>query len=171
MKATGTTKICPKCGQAKNVSDFCRHKTKSDGLNCWCKLCCNQQSRLYYEKNFPLLAKKRKPQSKESFKSRKDREWSYKKKFLDMYGHRCACPNCSENRDICLTLDHVVPLRSSKRGKNNTYRYLLAADEYRPDLYQVLCYTCNQLKGTRNQCSCGPKTSTFTEDPKPWMLL
>jgi hypothetical protein len=33
------TKICPKCGQEKNSTEFHRNKSQPDGLNTYCKVC------------------------------------------------------------------------------------------------------------------------------------
>jgi len=74
-----------------------------------------------------------------------------RQKFFDLYGHECSC--CHENFDVFLTLDHVRGdgyLDRKKDGTQGTYRKALR--EYRPDLYQVLCYNCNCAKRTGLEC-------------------
>jgi hypothetical protein len=68
-------------------------------------------------------------------------------KFLVMYGDKCVC--CGESKRIFLTMDHVQNdgnQRREKYGNNNLKEYRIALKEYRPDIYQVLCYNCNHAK-------------------------
>ena len=44
-------KICPKCKQEKELSEFSKNKTKSDGLNFLCKECANKNNQRNYYKN------------------------------------------------------------------------------------------------------------------------
>ena len=37
------TKKCPKCGRELPLSEFSKHKSRSDGLQCWCKSCVNER--------------------------------------------------------------------------------------------------------------------------------
>ena len=75
----------------------------------------------------------------------KEKEYSLKyrtelrNKFFEMYGDKCVC--CGEKEKSFLTLEHIIP----RMGKNETgYKSRKKAiEEYRPDLYQVLCYNCN----------------------------
>jgi hypothetical protein len=70
----------------------------------------------------------------------KKRNLKIKTNFIEMYGNKCAC--CGEKQIEFLTLDHID---YSKKGKGETgsKAYMKALAEYRPDLYQVLCYNCN----------------------------
>jgi len=75
--------------------------------------------------------------------------------FFAMYGEKCACPGCKESNKSFLTLDHVIsnaclPANKRKRGLR---AYREAIKEYRPDLYQTLCYSCNCAKN-RNKEVC-----------------
>jgi len=44
-------KICNKCNQSKSPVDFYKSKIRKDGLQCYCKSCCNLSSKKYYEAN------------------------------------------------------------------------------------------------------------------------
>jgi hypothetical protein len=60
-------------------------------------------------------------------------------RFLEMYGMSCKC--CGETILEFLTIDHLAP--ETKNGETGRGAYLTALKEYRPDLYQVMCYNCN----------------------------
>ena len=45
------TKRCTKCGVEKDVTMFCKDRTKKDGLETACKLCRNEAKKLYRKKN------------------------------------------------------------------------------------------------------------------------
>lgn len=44
-------KNCKKCGEDKPLTSFSRDKSKSDGLQSYCKSCINGYNRDYYQKN------------------------------------------------------------------------------------------------------------------------
>ena len=44
-------KLCPTCKQAKPLCDFYKNKAKQDGLYVQCKLCHNDQVRVYRDSN------------------------------------------------------------------------------------------------------------------------
>jgi hypothetical protein len=77
---------------------------------------------------------------------RKDYQ-NIKSAFFEMYGNKCNC--CGETNRVFLSLDHVQndgKERRKKYGMNNQQEYKNALKEYRPDLFQVLCYNCNHAK-------------------------
>jgi hypothetical protein len=76
------------------------------------------------------------------------RNQELRKRFLEMYGNQCACPKCNETNSWFLTLDHVKNDGHIGRsqGKQNLCIYKKAVKQYRPDLYQVLCFNCNCSK-------------------------
>jgi len=75
------------------------------------------------------------------------------KEFFKMYGNKCAC---GETTPDFLTMDHVQndgSKRREKKGNNNLKEYRNAVKEYRPDIYQILCFNCN-LGKNRNGGVC-----------------
>lgn len=44
-------KLCPKCNLELDVVNFCKNKTKRDGLSSCCKKCQNEYSKEHYNKN------------------------------------------------------------------------------------------------------------------------
>lgn len=85
-------------------------------------------------------------------KSYGDTDKAYRQKLkLDVingYGGVCVC--CNESYPAFLTIDHVVPLRSNKRKWRSLF--LKLRRENFPPGYQVLCFNCNQAKGTEAEC-------------------
>lgn len=68
-----------------------------------------------------------------------------KNKFIEMYGKKCSCPGCDEDNPNYMTLDHVqndMNIRV-KTGGHHDKEYRIAIKEYRPDIYQILCWNCN----------------------------
>jgi hypothetical protein len=78
---------------------------------------------------------------------------SYRRKtFLDMYGNKCAC--CGETIVEFLTIEHKngqkgLPEHKKKSGGR---AYKIAIQEYRPDLYEILCWNCNCARGRYGYC-------------------
>jgi hypothetical protein len=46
-----TTKICPKCRETLELSEFAKDASKAAGVKSWCKSCDNARSRRYYRAN------------------------------------------------------------------------------------------------------------------------
>lgn len=69
------------------------------------------------------------------------------------YGGECAC--CGEDYPEFLTLDHIVPVRrSSTKVRTMTYslHLKLKRENFPKENIQLLCYNCNQAKGTKAEC-------------------
>lgn len=66
------------------------------------------------------------------------------------YGGACAC--CGEDQLPFLTIDHIVPLRSSKDRKSSYQLSAFLKKHGFPDGYQVLCFNCNLAKGIAGEC-------------------
>jgi hypothetical protein len=78
------TKICSKCKKVKLLEDFCKDKSKKDGLNPVCRECASKQYKQYYLKNKDKINKRIKEYRKKNsekvmlFSRKRSREW-YKK--------------------------------------------------------------------------------------------
>lgn len=44
-------KLCTKCGESKTLEEFYKNKSRKDGLDYNCKICCKFRQRLSYEAN------------------------------------------------------------------------------------------------------------------------
>jgi hypothetical protein len=58
------TKICSKCGVEKEVCEFYKKPKKENEVRSTCKICMNENSTLYYQKNIELEKEKRRIYSK-----------------------------------------------------------------------------------------------------------
>lgn len=160
-------KTCSKCLISKSLKDFSFRK--SGKPRSWCKDCSARNSREYYSKHKDGKLKeyfreywrthKEVIYKRTSTYQRKHKEkvrgWSktyrdeLRKKFLEMYGNQCSC--CGESAFEFLTIEHKAGQKGMKR--ENTHKaYRKSIEEYRPDLYEVLCMNCNHSKGTRGYC-------------------
>lgn len=73
----------------------------------------------------------------------------YKDTFLEMYGGCCTC--CGEAIQDFLTIEHKQGQEKISR-RTGLVAYRDAIQEYRPDLYEVLCWNCNCAKGHLGYC-------------------
>lgn len=149
------TKKCSTCKKFLPLSYFYK-----DGktANC-CRECSlaymrtkKQYLKEYYQKNkTKILGKMRLRYSKEKGKA-SDRHKKLRRKFFDMYGASCSC--CKENTEDFLTLEHKNGQRGIPKHKkeSSSIAYRNATKQYRPDLYEVLCYNCNCSKGKLGYC-------------------
>ena len=81
----------------------------------------------------------------------KEARTKYRKRILTMYGNKCSC--CGETKKEFLTIEHLNGggrKHRSGRGSETVYREI--AQEYRPDLYAILCMNCNHAKGIYGFC-------------------
>ena len=88
----GITKICAKCRESKSLFNFCKDKSRVDGLFSWCKLCSSSNQKRILEKN---------RKQKISIESQKCPICN-ETKLIDMFskqitsrtGFRCICKSC-----------------------------------------------------------------------------
>ena len=43
------SKICKKCGKRKKINQFDKQSATKDGLRTWCKKCCTEYDKAYYQ--------------------------------------------------------------------------------------------------------------------------
>ncbi len=78
MKANADgTKRCSRCGETKRVSEFGRHKGRSDGLNYHCKECLNARQREYNQRPY-VKVRKRAAQTARMRKARQSTGFRYR---------------------------------------------------------------------------------------------
>lgn len=90
-------------------------------------------------------------ETKKEYQRKLTRE--YKQSFLDMYGGKCAC--CGETIFDFLTIEHKQGQQKATR-RTGLVAYRDSVKEYRPDLYEVLCWNCNCAKGKLGYCPHNP---------------
>lgn len=121
-------KVCSKCKQEKELSEFNKHKY---GVTSWCKMCVRERSRKYYEKNSQKIQEKLKVKRVEN------------KNWIQQF--KISCSKCGENHISCLEFHHLEPKQkefgisrmiSSFKNKNKIFKEL--------EKCVVLCSNCHR---------------------------
>lgn len=166
-------KICSKCKQAKDVSEFRFRADYPNRLDSWCKSC-NSKSNSEYKKEHPYDSKLA-PGRKETYKKyyqknkQKIKEWASKNRdalnekvrarkrklreeFIKAYGGKCEC--CGESRYEFLTLEHKNGggWQHRKKIKGASLVPILKRMGFPKDEYGLLCWNCNASKGVYGYC-------------------
>ena len=90
-------KICSKCKNELDISNFHNNKSKKDGLSDVCSLCQNKYNKEWYKKNKQYKINKTKENQTE------------KSKWLNEYKSKLKCEKCGENNIACLDFHHTNP--------------------------------------------------------------
>lgn len=158
-------KFCPKCLITKNISDFSKDKSRTDGLDSYCKQCrCelrdkNKESakiyrRIYYPTYYAKYKKALMEYQRKYIKANRSKvnkwkvNYTRKRRYAlttsdhftllewEQLVHKYHYICLKCEASIKLTVDHVVPL--SLGGKDTI------------DNIQPLCGSCNSSKGQKN---------------------
>ena len=132
-------KLCKNCSIEKSKNDFGKNKSKSDGLQTYCKECAKLYAKGYYKQaNI-------KENHIKTVKKRRDELVKENKKLILEYLKTHFCIDCGENDPIVLEFDHL----SNKRM--NVSRLVLSGypkqsilDEI--DKCVVRCANCHRRK-------------------------
>jgi len=141
-------KFCNQCGLLLTDSNtYSSHKSR-------CKDCVRKNAKISKESHKDYYKKYQKEYSKNKRSEFRKYSIKYKKglrnKFLEMYGNKCAC--CGETKVEFLTIEHKLGQRGSRHKEGGPEAYAKALKDYRPDLYEILCYNCNCAKGRYGYC-------------------
>ena len=140
-------KTCSKCKIEKNISEFVKSKNALNGVGCYCKICHNEKSRDYKEKNYEKC-------KIASSKAKKDGRRKRRIDVLNHYGNICKC--CGEKTQEFLAIDHINSNGNKHRreiGVNSATDFCawIQRNNY-PDDLQILCYNCNMAKSIYGKC-------------------
>lgn len=167
------TKLCTKCKEIKDISEFRFRSDNPNRLDSWCKSC-NSASNSVYRKIHPYDTKNapgRKETNKKYYEKNKHKIREYEKEnrerinqrhremrrrireeFIEAYGGKCEC--CGESRYEFLTLEHKngggSKHRKSTHGTNLVH--ILRREGYPKEDYGLLCWNCNSSKGMHGYC-------------------
>jgi hypothetical protein len=134
------TKTCTKCEAEKDLDEFQRDNTRTDGYHPWCKDC-RRQDRIL-----------RRDTGEEARWSREYRA-RIKAEALAHYGALCVC--CGTTYEAHLTLDHVGGGGYQERQERaGTPTWRIAKQEGFPERFQVMCFNCNWAKHIDGECRC-----------------
>jgi len=103
-------KICTKCEEGKELSEFYKAARMKDGYQSNCKVCQNTMSKISMDKN---------PDKYKDIRKRESDRLT--KRFMDWKQNKgCAC--CEEDAPYCLELHHKDPAQKEIQA-NKLYKY------------------------------------------------
>jgi len=122
-------KICSKCKQEKELTEFNKHRY---GVTSWCKECVRDRSKQHYEENNISL------KEKQRLYIQQRREW------FNEFKKTLKCIKCGENHIACLEFHHRDPKQKefsiagavSHSNKEKVIKELEKCD--------VLCANCHR---------------------------
>ena len=142
-------KICNKCKQEKELTEFYKNKKRKDGHSTWCKECDREYNQMYYKQN----KDKRTQQVKEwTIEKKKDPKYYFKTRLgkyrvyssinvEDLYEQFLLskqCEYCQVQLDeYTVSFDHRIPLSRGGSKENDNIAFT--------------CIDCNHLKHTRTK--------------------
>lgn len=138
-------KWCSKIKHWKPIKEFGKNKNTWDGFDNYCSKCKRQSNRVWESK----VQKTPQLRERERIKSIKYQKKN-RNKFFELYGIECSC--CRESVKEFLTIEHKNGQIGISKKESGDTAYRKAIKEYRPDLYEVLCWNCNCSKSRYGTC-------------------
>lgn len=136
-------KICSSCKIEKEFSEFSKNKSKSDGLQLFCKSCASEHFKKYYAEN--------KEHHKKVISKRKWKHIYSVQQYVYDYLKNNGCCECKENDPACLDFDHV-------RGKKiNIISKMVGTGTSLPKILEeidkcvIRCANCHRKKTAKDQ--------------------
>jgi len=102
-------KICNKCKQQKELSEFNNNKIQSDGKQKACRECTKKQHLDWYYENREIQLEKNKSVTKK------------KKNIFVEYKKTCTCSKCGDKRWYILDFHHLDPKNKKFDISSNYY--------------------------------------------------
>jgi 5-methylcytosine-specific restriction endonuclease McrA len=140
MAAHTTFKTCSRCGEEKTTDDFCRNRTKPDGLNAWCRECNRKRSRQYYAENqqrhVRVTVARRKAQS------------ALARRWVIQYLLTHPCVDCGESDIVVLEFDHLADKKKEVSVMINA-GYSVKAIQREIEKCEVVCANCHRKRTAR----------------------
>lgn len=142
MEINNNQKICTQCSVSKKLLNYGKDRTKKDGLQSWCKDCCNSKKRSFYFNNKPRLLRSMKDyysNNKEKVKEKNIKynlknklkigkyklQWTNKNKNkIKIYGRRHFNKNYYFNAKFRIDARSRSRINSAIRGKLKNLNYL-----------------------------------------------
>jgi len=147
-------KLCSRCNEFKKVEDFNGDKSKSDGLTCWCKECCYENTKRWRANNPEQCVEKLKQWRMNNPKKSwviqslyKHRQKGFKVKItndalFDLAKNTETCPLCG------CELDWSLGTKSKPQHDSPTLDRVDNTDTITLDNIQIICHRCNLAKST-----------------------
>jgi len=159
-------KICTKCGIEKDIKEFYRDRTRSDGYRYWCKECLRESYRVYREVHMEeilaYIQRYYQTANGKTVRARADKKYSQtpKGRFTDRRVHHKRRA-CMKNTEDTLTIRQWAVVLKAQRNKGNicgkqfTIKRKPTQDHIIPlskgggltfENIQALCSSCNSVK-------------------------
>ncbi len=135
-------KRCPKCEQAKPISEFYKNNSKKDGYACYCKTCDRTQVDLY-QSNYPEKVKssKRKYHQSEKGKTAKKRDnLNYRLRYPKQHKAQAAVSKAIYRGKFSKATQHNCTYCSSVATE---YHHPSYKWEHRFDVIPI-CFQCHR---------------------------
>lgn len=151
------TKVCTKCGEEKLLKQFGLHKSYSDGRRTWCRDCCLQDHKRYFQENKERISRRTAAYQREH-----PREyWSYstynghrsrgceilfdRHYLIDLAYKTDNCPICGCELNWGFIGKNGSPMRNSPTLDRINQTKVLTKETV-----QIVCARCNMSKNARN---------------------
>lgn len=127
-------KLCFRCNELKDFSEFHKNSARSDGLQVNCKVCRKVIDSESYKKS----------ESRQlSIKDRRDRIREYNRTLMRRYKAFCGCKFCDESEPVALDLHHLDP---NEKDLNPSSAIGFSTTSMKKEIRKciVLCANCHR---------------------------
>ena len=159
------TKLCGKCKQTKEPTDFTKDHNRKDGLDPWCKICKRASVRASYRKNKEKYNKRSKEWwalNREEFskKKREKRDQDPRQDLVYAAKHRAKTKGFDFDiskddiviPDICPILGTEISRRNTKQSRSSpSIDRIDSTKGYTKDNIQVISWQANTMKSNASK--------------------
>lgn len=131
-------KQCSLCRRALPLDAFYHDRASRDGHKSRCKQCMTKRRRVYRATHLEAIRKKQ-----------QERLLRIRDVGIMVYGEKCVC--CGEAHPAALTIDHIHGRQGHEKKALKEWERLAALGFPRGEV-QLLCWTCNAVKGIYGRC-------------------
>ena len=135
-------KTCPRCGEEKELSAFCRNKAKPDGLSTQCRPCKARTQKAWYETHAAV--------HKKNVKENTARIRDELAEWVVAYLKEHSCVDCGEADPIVLEFDHVRGEKLFDVSAAGSKGLRLPAVQLEVEKCDVRCANCHRRKTARS---------------------
>lgn len=131
-------KKCSICKRDKDIEEFNKNSSRSDGLASNCKLCANKLAKKHYKKNSAQM-------KKQIQNSKKNRIEEHRLKLFNYYNDH-PCIDCTENDPMVLEMDHVRGKKIKEVSSMISEGYSWKKIQEEISKCEVRCANCHRRK-------------------------
>lgn len=136
-------KLCTKCNEKKDVSQFNKNRSRKDGLQSKCRDCDRGRAKKYFHQNKVKLM---------TNISRHKRERVIRDKvFINEYLKNNPCIDCGETNLVVLDFDHVKGQKFNAVGQLATSGYSIEVIKNEIQKCEVRCANCHRIKTAKER--------------------